>query len=380
MPPGSGTKEEAIAFANAGGGNYDPITGKDRDRTTNKDGYNIASLAATAAKTAARIAADKAKDTVKVETKPKIKTTIDSVLDTPVVTTEKADEPFSFSNWWKDLFSPRTEEEKANEPDDQVKSALKFILSPVGSVLPKFLDEVRHGMNDDAKTEYLRLTNLSENKHPNSDWNLMTEAQRVELARKPQIDNQLPHAFVDGHPTTDIQKKIAELTGGKSPTHTVYNGDGSVNVQATAATIGSAGGTGGTGGTGVEDTAAVVEPKWWEVGQNATGVDPVVDTGGTGVTSGTYNPYDLRQEMSATPDFTGSYDPDQELMQGSQFYQPQQPYNPSIPLQAYNQTAQTSLLGNTALPSQQITGLLAPPRQEPQFNPNRFNNLLGGNS
>lgn len=379
MPPGSGTKEEAIAFANAGGGNYDPITGKDRNSTTNKDGYNRASLAATAAKTAARIAADKAKDTVKVETKPKTKTTIDSVLDTPVVTTEKADEPFSFSNWWADLFSPRTEEEKANEPDDQVKSALKFMLSPVGTVLPIFLDEFRHGMNDTAKTEYLRLTNSPENKHPNSDWNLMTEAQRVELARKPQIDNQLPHAYIGGPNGTQNEAQLDALRPANMPQSQWDKLPRSLKMQladhSLSAGISGYSGGGNGAGNGVDAVEEPEIPKWWEVGQNA-------NTGGTGAigTGGTYDPYNLQQELSTTPDFTGSYDPDQELMQGSQFYQPQQPYNPSIPLQAYNQTAQTSLLGNTALPSQQITGLLAPPRQEPQFNPNRFNNLLGGNS
>jgi len=360
MPPGSGTKEEAIAFANAGGGNFDTVTGKDLDRTTNKDGYNIASLNATAAKTAARIAADKAKN------KPKIKTTIDSMLDAPVGTDEKADEGFSFTNWWKDLFSPDTEEEKANEPDDPVKAALKFLANPVGSFGSKFLEESRFGMNDEAKAQYALLDREAA-PYGNSDWHSMSETEKVALARKPQIDKQLPHAFIDGHPTTDIQKQIAELTGGRSPSHTVYNRDGSVNVQATANTAG------GNGGNGVDAVEEPEIPKWWEVGQNA-------NTGtGTG-TGGTYDPYNLQQELSTTPDFTGSYDPDQELMQGSQFNRPQQNYNPNDPLQVFNQTAQTSLLGNTALPSQQITGLLAPPRQAPQFNPNRFNNLLGGNS
>ena len=358
MPPGTGTKEEAIAFANAGGGNFDPVTGEDRDSTTNADGYNRASLKATAAKTAARIAADKAKNKAKTKTTPKIKTEI--TVD------EKVDEPFSFSNWWSDLFSPSTETEKANEPDDPVKAALGFI--------PKLLEQSRYGMNAEAQAQYDLLEKEARG-YSGSPWNTMSEAEKVSLARKPQIDKQLPHAFIDGHPTTDIQKQIAALTNGKSPGSTIYNGDGSVNIQATANTVRGS----GDGSAGVEETPVVAEPKWWEVGQNANGAGSggVSGTGGTG---GTYNPYDLQQEMSITPDFTGSFDPDQELMQQSQLYQPQQAYSPNNPFQAFNQTAQTSLLGNTALPSQQITGLLAPPRQEPVFNPNRFNNLLGGNS
>jgi len=380
MPPGSGTKEEAIEYANAHGGNFDTVTGKDLDSTnktktkrgtdrkghnethtnvniSDTGGYNIASLEATAAKTAARIAADK----------PKIKTTIDSMLDTP---TEKEEES-SFTNWWKELFSPSTKEEKANEPDDPVKAALKFLANPLTSFVPKLLEQSRTGMNDEAKAEYARLANLPDNKHPTSNWNLMTEAERAFLARKPQVDNQLPHAFIDGHPTTDIQKQIADLTGGRSPGYTIYNGDGSVNIEATANTVGGGGNGDGNNGAGIDEPEV---PKWWEVGQ------PTNTGGGTGGTGGTYDPYNLQQELSTTPDFTGSFNPNQ----GSQFYPPQQAYGYNNPLQAFNQTAQTSLLGNTALPSQQITGLLAPtgqqPQQGPQFNPYGFNNLLGGNS
>ena len=45
---------------------------------------------------------------------------------------------------------------------------------------------------------------------------------------------QLPHAFLEGNPTTPMQKAIAAATGGKSVTHTIYNGDGSVNIGLTA--------------------------------------------------------------------------------------------------------------------------------------------------
>jgi hypothetical protein len=346
MPPGTGTKQDAIDFANAGGGNFDSVTGEDRDSKTNADGYNRASLKATAAKTAARIAADKAK----ANPKSKTETTVN----------KKADESFSFSGWWDDLFSPSTEAERANEPDDPVKAALKFFGNPMGSFIPDLLEESMYGMNAEAQAQY-NLLEKGARGYSDSPWNTMSEVEKISMARKPQLDKQLPHAFIDGHPTTDIQKQIAALTGGKAPGSTIYNGDGSVNIQATANTVGGSGG--GGGGAGVGGTPTEAEPKWWEVGQNAPGAGAGAGAGGT------YNPYDLQQEMSATPDFTGSFDPDQELMAS---YQPQQ----AMP----NNLAQTSLLGNTALPSQQITGLLAPPRQEPEFNPNRFNNLLGGNS
>jgi len=47
-------------------------------------------------------------------------------------------------------------------------------------------------------------------------------------------NSQLPHAFIDGNPTTDTQKAIAALTNGRAPGYTIYNADGSPNITATA--------------------------------------------------------------------------------------------------------------------------------------------------
>ena len=54
-------------------------------------------------------------------------------------------------------------------------------------------------------------------------------------------NSQLPHAFIDGQPNTDVQKQIAALTGGKAPSSTVYSSPGVVDVQATAALANSEG-------------------------------------------------------------------------------------------------------------------------------------------
>ena len=106
-------------------------------------------------------------------------------------------------------------------------------MNPMGAVLKaagkSFINQSQYGMNADARTEYERILDLPENKGK-------SVKELVTLARKPQIDAQLPHAWLDGNPTTAVQKEIAALTGGKAPSSTVYNGDGSVNVQATAAT------------------------------------------------------------------------------------------------------------------------------------------------
>jgi len=47
-------------------------------------------------------------------------------------------------------------------------------------------------------------------------------------------ESQLAHAFIEGNPTTVVQKQIASLTGGKEVTGTIYNTDGTVNIKRTA--------------------------------------------------------------------------------------------------------------------------------------------------
>ena len=59
-------------------------------------------------------------------------------------------------------------------------------------------------------------------------WDQFTYAMTPEEKNK-----QLPHAFIDGNPTTQIQKDIAAQTNGRAPSYTIYNSDGSPNIAAT---------------------------------------------------------------------------------------------------------------------------------------------------
>jgi hypothetical protein len=58
--------------------------------------------------------------------------------------------------------------------------------------LGDFAQQTMYGMNDQARQEYLRQEST------NPDWQMMSEADRVSLARKPQLDNQLPNAYIGG--------------------------------------------------------------------------------------------------------------------------------------------------------------------------------------
>jgi len=106
--------------------------------------------------------------------------------------------------------------------------------SPMGSMLNQvrkvFMNQSNYGMNDEAQAEYYNLLSDPANAGKSTE-------ELVQLARKPQMDRQLPHAFIDGNPTTDVQKEIARLTGGRAPSSTVYNSDGTVNIGATATMV-----------------------------------------------------------------------------------------------------------------------------------------------
>ena len=58
---------------------------------------------------------------------------------------------------------------------------------PVGDLAQQTV----YGMNGIARDEYVRQ------EASNPDWPMMSEKERVQLARKPQMDNQLPHAFIN---------------------------------------------------------------------------------------------------------------------------------------------------------------------------------------
>ena len=57
--------------------------------------------------------------------------------------------------------------------------------------LGDFAQQTVYGMNDVAKQEYMRQ------EATNPDWPSMSEKERVQLARKPQMDNQLSTAFIN---------------------------------------------------------------------------------------------------------------------------------------------------------------------------------------
>jgi len=113
---------------------------------------------------------------------------------------------------------------------------LSAVMNPMGAMVKEagsvFMNQSKYGMNDEAKVEYDRLIRDPANEGKSAE-------ELVQLARKPQMDRQLPHAFIDGNPTTDVQKRIAKLTGGRAPSTTIYNNDGSVNIGATATMVSS---------------------------------------------------------------------------------------------------------------------------------------------
>ena len=126
-----------------------------------------------------------------------------------------------------------TGKDKSLSTPDSAMGMLAALMSPIGATVKEagrvLYNQSKYGMNDQASREYTRLLQDPANAG-------MSEAELVTLARKPQIDAQLPHAFMDGNPRTPEQIAIAALTNGKAPSTTIYNADGTINMQATAAT------------------------------------------------------------------------------------------------------------------------------------------------
>jgi len=88
-----------------------------------------------------------------------------------------------------------------SSPTNSLVSSVKNTVQQVtgeNSPMNRFVNQVRFGMNDRAKTEYDRLSKTV------YSWDNMDEADRVQMARKPQMDAQLPHAYID-HPNTPAQ-------------------------------------------------------------------------------------------------------------------------------------------------------------------------------
>ena len=67
-----------------------------------------------------------------------------------------------------------------------------------------FVNEAVYGMNTRSKNEYVRLSNQL----PPAEWAAMSAAERVTLARAPQMREQLPHAFID---TPNVDTVTGEL-------------------------------------------------------------------------------------------------------------------------------------------------------------------------
>ena len=91
------------------------------------------------------------------------------------------------------------------------------------SVVKRIMLESEYGMSDRSKTEYNRL----EKDH--AGWGDLNDSQRVQLARKPQMDEQLAHAFTN-NPTTKAQKDIFQKHG-KAPVGSHRFSDGTSKLM-----------------------------------------------------------------------------------------------------------------------------------------------------
>ena len=117
-----------------------------------------------------------------------------------------------------------------------LRSSIGMLNTLNGSIVPTvtamgkaLLGQSKYGMNEEAAQEYARLVNDPKYKD-------MTEAELVQEARRPQMENQLPYAFI-GTPTTDAQRQ-AVARGEVSPTGQImsnnYNGPTVTNTANTA--------------------------------------------------------------------------------------------------------------------------------------------------
>jgi len=166
-----------------------------------------------------------------------------------------------------------TGKDKSLSTPDSAMGMLAALMNPIGATVKEagsvLYNQSKYGMNDQASREYTRLLQDPANAG-------MSEAELVTLARKPQIDAQLPHAFTDGNPRTPEQIAIAALTNGKAPSSTIYNADGTINMQATAATAFQGNSNQGafTGGPSIADLQGVpqvnpyaLDPSLFDNGQ-----------------------------------------------------------------------------------------------------------------
>ena len=68
---------------------------------------------------------------------------------------------------------------------------------PFSPFIKSGLEQTRYGMNDIAQDEY--ALNVKEaSRDPNSPWHTMTPAQKVQMSRQPQMNNQLSNAYIGG--------------------------------------------------------------------------------------------------------------------------------------------------------------------------------------
>jgi len=74
---------------------------------------------------------------------------------------------------------------------------LQTAINPLSIFAKAGANESRYGMNDIAQDEY--ALNVKEaSRDPNSPWHTMTPAQKVQMSRQPQMNNQLANAYIGG--------------------------------------------------------------------------------------------------------------------------------------------------------------------------------------
>lgn len=65
----------------------------------------------------------------------------------------------------------------------------------------RFIHQTQFGMSKRSEAEYNRLANTHDG------WNNLSDVDRVQLARKPQMDEQLPHAFISNKTNNNPEKQ-----------------------------------------------------------------------------------------------------------------------------------------------------------------------------
>ena len=103
----------------------------------------------------------------------------------------------------------------ARKPVSFGRALSQIFKSPGSGPASRSARQALYGMNDQAKTEYQNLSASV------SNWADLAEHQRVQMARQPQILEQLPHAYIN-NPNTPEQFEH-QRTSRKSRTRSTTN-------------------------------------------------------------------------------------------------------------------------------------------------------------